>query len=183
MKSQRVTGQKTSKVSAARSRQGKKGRDHALTSLDFWKSSVACSGRSFYLSRQTTNSNSCRCGSNPRSKALAEKTADGFPAPLAVIERPVVDIHADEFVGEVAAHVAGVLQRVLHGFGAMIQAELDARGERVGNLLARCRIKSFVNHVAAERQRQTVVFSSPPDAEIFAQNQSFIFDKSAGLRE
>ena len=47
---------------------------------------------------------------------LAQKTADGFPAPLAVVQRPVVDIHADKFVGEVAAHVAGVLQRVLHGF-------------------------------------------------------------------
>src|ERR1019366_3545687 len=105
---------------------------------------------------------------------LAEKTADGFPALLAIIQRPVIDIHADEFVREVAAHVAGVLQRVLHGLGAVIQAELDAGRERVGNLLADIRCKFFVNHIPAERQRQAVVLLAPPNAEVFAHDQSLV---------
>ena len=34
-------------------------------------------------------------------EGLPQEAADGFPAPLAIIERPVVDIHADEFVGQI----------------------------------------------------------------------------------
>src|SRR5262245_60667052 len=51
----------------------------------------------------------------------AEKTPDGFAAFLAVVERPVIDVHAHEFVREFAAHVAGVLKSVLHSFGTMIE--------------------------------------------------------------
>ena len=40
---------------------------------------------------------------------LTEEAADGFPALLAVIKRPMVHIHPDELVGEIAPHVAGVL--------------------------------------------------------------------------
>ena len=61
-------------------------------------------------------------------ESMAEKSADGFPALLAIVERPMVHIHPHELVGEVATHVARILQRVLHRLGAMIEAELDARG-------------------------------------------------------
>ena len=108
-------------------------------------------------------------------KARAEKTADGFASFVAVIERPMVDIHADEFIGEVAAHVAGILQCVLHGFGTMIEAELDAGRKRVGNFLARRKVEFFIDDIAAERQRQAVIFLSPPNAQIFADDESFVF--------
>src|SRR5882724_9489906 len=88
---------------------------------------------------------------------LAEKTPDGFAPAFTVVERPVIDIHADEFVREIAAHVARVLQRVLHGFRTMIETELDARGEDVGNFFAGRGIETFVNHVAAEGQGKAVV--------------------------
>ena len=97
-------------------------------------------------------------------EGLAEKTADRLPAPLAVIQRPVVDIHPDEFVGQVAAHVAGELQRVLHRLGAMIQAVLNARGQNAGDFPARGRIKFLVDDISAQRQRQAVVLFAPPDA-------------------
>ena len=61
-------------------------------------------------------------------EGTSEKAADGFPAPLTIIKRPVVHIHSDEFVGQIKSHVASVLERVLHGFRAMIETELDARG-------------------------------------------------------
>ena len=65
-----------------------------------------------------------------------EEAADAFAAAFAVVEGPVVDIHADEFVGEVEAHVAGELKGVLDGFGAVVEAELDAGGQEVGNFFA-----------------------------------------------
>src|SRR5208337_3256835 len=87
-------------------------------------------------------------------EGLAEKAADGFPAPFAVIERPVVHIHPDKFVGEVVSHVARELQRVPHRLGAMIQAELNARGQYLGNFPANVRRKFLVNDVSAQRQWQ-----------------------------
>ena len=107
-------------------------------------------------------------------EGVAEETTDGFPAPFAIIQRPVVHIHSHKFVGKVASHVARVLQRVLHRLGAMIQTELDARGERVGNFFARGRIKFFVDDISAERQRQAVILSALPNAQIFANDKPFV---------
>src|SRR5262245_23975185 len=65
--------------------------------------------------------------------AFAQKPADGLPSRLAVVEGPMVDIHADEFIGEVAAHVARVLKRVLDGFRAVVEAVLNAGRENIRN--------------------------------------------------
>ena len=65
-------------------------------------------------------------------------------------------------------------KRVLHRLGPMVEAELDARGQNSGNGFAHLRRKFFVNDVAAERQRQAVVFLAPPDAEVFANHQPFV---------
>src|ERR1017187_9103193 len=107
-------------------------------------------------------------------EGLAEKTANRFPALVAIIERPVVHIHPDEFVGQLAPHVARVLQGVLHRLGPMVEAELNARGENVGNFTARRQIEFLVNDIPAERQRQTIVFPAPPNAQVFANDQTFI---------
>jgi hypothetical protein len=64
---------------------------------------------------------------------LAQKALDGRPALLAVIQRPMIDIHADELVRQFPAHVPGVLQGVGNGLGPVIQAELDAAGQDAGN--------------------------------------------------
>ena len=61
----------------------------------------------------------------------AEKSPDAFTTAFAVIERPVIHIHSHKFIREVTAHVARVLQRVLHCFGPVIKTELDAGGENV----------------------------------------------------
>ena len=41
----------------------------------------------------------------------------------------MVDVHADEFISEFTAHVAGVLESVLNRFFAMIETVLDAGGK------------------------------------------------------
>ena len=65
----------------------------------------------------------------PAFVRFVEETPDRFASAFAVIERPVIDIHADEFIGEIEAHIARKLQRVLNRFGAMIEAELDFADE------------------------------------------------------
>ncbi len=177
MNPHRVTGQKTINVNKANSRLKTTGLTLKWTGFVSGIAPPLCPGKIILLDPSDDKFQFLPVRNQSALKALAEKTADGFAAAFAVIERPVVDIHADEFVGEVAAHVAGVLQRVLHGFRAMIQAELDARGERVGNFLARGGVKFFVDDIAAERQRQAVVLFSPPDAEVFAQQPVLHFGR------
>lgn len=60
---------------------------------------------------------------------LAEETFNGGPAFFAIVERPMIDIHADELVGQFQPHVAGILQGMGHGFLPVVQAELDAVGQ------------------------------------------------------
>lgn len=67
---------------------------------------------------------------------LAEKAADALAAGFAVIKRPVVDVHADEFIGKVEAHIASELEGVGDGFGTMIEAVANALGEEAGDSLA-----------------------------------------------
>lgn len=57
---------------------------------------------------------------------LAEKTFNGGPAFLAIIERPMIDIHADELIREIPPHVPGVLQGMGDSLRPMVQTELDA---------------------------------------------------------
>jgi hypothetical protein len=61
--------------------------------------------------------------------SLAEKSFDGGPAFLAIIQRPMIDIHADELIGQFPSHVPGVLQSVRHRVRPVVEAELDAAGQ------------------------------------------------------
>ena len=75
-------------------------------------------------------------GYNTHLVAPAQETPDRLAAGFAVVERPIVHVHADELVRQVDAHVAGVLQRVLHRLGAVLEAVPDAALEHVGYHLA-----------------------------------------------
>jgi len=85
----------------------------------------------------------------------------------------VVDVHADEFISQVAAHIARVLKGVLDGFVAVVEAVLDAGGEDVRNSLSDFGFEAFVNHIATEREGQAIVFAAPPCADVFANLQPF----------
>lgn len=109
-------------------------------------------------------------------EGLAEEAADAFATGVAVVERPVVDVHTDEAVGEIAAHVACVLEGVLDGFGAVIEAVLDASGEDAGDLASGIRGEAFMNDIAAEGEGQALILFSPPDAEIGAAMEAFLVE-------
>jgi hypothetical protein len=60
---------------------------------------------------------------------LAEETCNGGPAFPAIIQRPMIDIHADKLVRQIQSHVPGVMQGMGHGFSPVIETELDAVGQ------------------------------------------------------
>ena len=47
-------------------------------------------------------------------EGLTEKAADGFPASLAIVERPMVHVHSDEFIRQFGPHIPGVIESVPH---------------------------------------------------------------------
>jgi len=60
---------------------------------------------------------------------LAQEPLNGGPALLAIIQRPMIDIHAYELVGQLPAHVPSVLHGMGHGLGSVVQTELNAAGQ------------------------------------------------------
>src|SRR5689334_5019833 len=113
-------------------------------------------------------------GKEATVEALTKEAANGFPALFAVIESPVIDIHADEFVSQIASHVAGILESVLDGFGAVVETELDAGGKDVGDGFANVRWEALMDDVAAKWEGQAIVFGGPPGPEIGADLEAFV---------
>src|SRR5262249_958502 len=107
-------------------------------------------------------------------KSKMEESAYRLSPFFAIIQGPMVDVHADEFVGEILTHIAGVLECVFHRRGAVVETVLNAGRKNFRNGAASIRRKSLMNHVSAQRQWQTVVLTGPPNAQIFADLQSFI---------
>lgn len=58
--------------------------------------------------------------------------------------------------------------------GPVVEAELDAGCEEIRDLFPRRWGKPFVDHVAAERQWQTIIFTPPPRTQILAQFELLI---------
>src|SRR5687767_13147303 len=104
----------------------------------------------------------------------SEKTANAFAAPLAIVQRPMVHVHADEAVGQVHAHAPRELQRMRHRFGPVVEAKLDAHGQQIRNALSVRGGESFMNDVSAQRKRQSALRFLPPRAKIMTQHQAFI---------
>jgi hypothetical protein len=65
--------------------------------------------------------------------SLAEEALNGRPAFLAVIQRPMIDVHADELIRQFTPHVPRVLQGVGDRFCPVVETELDAVGQNPGN--------------------------------------------------
>src|SRR5207245_9885816 len=83
----------------------------------------------------------------------------------AVIERPIVDVHADETVRQGFVHVASVLERVSQRVVAVIESVADALLEKAADLADGVRAQIATDGVSSQRQRQAGLFH-PPDAEI-----------------
>ena len=97
-------------------------------------------------------------------KRTAKKASDGFSALLAVVQGPMVHIHAHEFIGQISAHVARVLKRNAT-FGIELVADLPAwdeykkrvsltgwRGGRTGSHV------TLVETVRQDRVRRLTIF-------------------------
>src|SRR5208282_2624846 len=106
-----------------------------------------------------------RRGNDPRLVPHVEEPADGFAAVVAVVERAFVDVHADEFVGELGIEIAGKLHGIGERFFAMIDGVLNALAQRLGDAGHRFAAERAPDGVSAERQRQAGDFLPPP-AEI-----------------
>ena len=107
-------------------------------------------------------------------ESLPEESPDGFPAALAIIQGPMINIHSDELVGQVSAHIARILQRVLDCLGPVFKAETDAGGQDIRDLFADRGHEAFVDDVAAQRQRQAVVYLTPPHTQVLTDYQPFL---------
>src|SRR5436305_1938885 len=75
-----------------------------------------------------------RTGDQARLGRSLEERAYGLAPPGAVIDGPIIDVHADEPVGELRLEVAGIPQGVIERLLAMIQSVDDARLQEPGDL-------------------------------------------------
>ena len=82
-----------------------------------------------------------------------EELGDGRPPVLAVVEGPVVHVHADEAVGQVVVQPAAVVSGVLEGVLTMVEAEPDALVQQHGEAAHDVLAEVSAHGVRAERQR------------------------------
>src|SRR3954471_21254131 len=124
---------------------------------------------------------------DPRLHAFIEEQADGGAAALAVVEGPVIDVHADESVCLAAIEPArephGVVERAL----SMIESVGDALAEMPRHFLLSLPRHVFANDVAAEWEWQTG-FLEPPGAHVGDEVEAFVLvgelafvDQQAGI--
>jgi len=95
--------------------------------------------------------------------AEVEEFVDGLAAVGAVVEGAVVDVHADEAVGEAGVEVAGKLHGVIEGLFAVVEGVLDAVFDGLGNDFHGSFAERTSDGVAAEGQDEAGSFA-PPDA-------------------
>ena len=62
-------------------------------------------------------------------KSLSEKAADRFASALAVIQRPVIHIHAHEFIREIASHGGDIARLVPAPVSAALTDRFASRGQ------------------------------------------------------
>ena len=81
----------------------------------------------------------------------SKETRDGVAPFVAVIERPMVYVHAYEFISKFSSHIARILKRMLNRFGPMIKAVLDAFGKKITYPLAFGLCNTFVDYIPSQR--------------------------------
>jgi hypothetical protein len=112
-------------------------------------------------------------GNDAAIVAHLEKLVDGFAAVGTVVERALVDVHADEPVGEGRIEVPGELHGIGEGLFTIVQSVLDAIAECVGCAGERFRAKRAANGVAAEGEGKASLLA-PPLAEVEEFNEAVV---------
>src|ERR1700744_3594368 len=97
--------------------------------------------------------------------AHVEELANRRAAVVAIVDGPLVHIHADEAVGEIGIEVARELHRVLQRSFAMIPRVLNALPQRVCGDELNIATQRTADGVATERQRKPGLLE-PPDTQV-----------------
>ena len=97
-------------------------------------------------------------GDQTRGRALAEQLVHRIAAALAVVQCPLVDVHTDKLVGQIAAHVPRPVERELYRLLAVGQRELDRVEQDTADLADLFGVAAAdvpADAVPAQRQRQS----------------------------
>src|SRR5262245_50248642 len=86
---------------------------------------------------------------HPGPMSFVEQFRHGLAAAWAVVQRPIVDVHAHELVREVPIHVTCIFQSVSQRVLPMRQAIADALFQEPANLLHRLLAQIAADDVAA----------------------------------
>ena len=97
--------------------------------------------------------------------AQGEELADGLAAVGTVVEGAVVDIHADEAVGQARVQVAGKLHGVVEGLLAVVEGVLDAVADGFGDDAHGVCAERAADGVAAQREHEAGGLA-PPYAQV-----------------
>src|ERR1051326_6410636 len=101
----------------------------------------------------------------PRRRRAAEQLLDRLAPLVAVVLGQLVDVHADETVGEPLVETAAALHRVAHGLLAVVEPGADRLAEHLRKLVEFLLPEVPACDVDAERQRQSRL-EQPPFAEV-----------------
>src|SRR3982751_3744988 len=112
-------------------------------------------------------------GNDARLHAFVEEQADGRATALAVVEGPVIDVHADESVCLAAIEAAGEPHGVVERALSMIESVRDALAEMPRHFLLGLARHVLANDVAAEWKRQAG-FLQPPCAHVGDEVKAFV---------
>src|SRR3979411_1920776 len=102
-----------------------------------------------------------RSRNHSRFHSLVEEETDSPPARLAVIERPVVDIHPDERVRLAAIETAGETHRVIQRILPMVETVCDALAQMPRHFLLNVPRHVLADDVPAKRKGQPGLFEPP----------------------
>src|SRR5688572_9140729 len=112
-------------------------------------------------------------GDDSAFHTLVQKEADGGASALAVIERPIVDVHADEGVGLSAIETAREAHRVVERVLPVVEAVGDARAQVAGHFFLQLPRHVLPDDVAAEWERKTRLVE-PPGAHVGDEVKPFV---------
>src|SRR5688500_2800277 len=100
-------------------------------------------------------------GDDSAFHTLVQKESDGSASALAVIERPIVDVHADEGVGLSAIETTREAHRVVERVLPVVEAVGDARAQVAGHFFLQLPRHVLAADVAAVREGETRLVEPP----------------------
>src|SRR6266568_9218532 len=117
-----------------------------------------------------------------RLDAFIEEKANGRASAVAVVKRPVIDIHADELIGFAAIEPTRVTHRVVERVLAVIQTISDALAQVSRNFLLHVARHVLADDVAAEGKWQACL-PLPPRSHVGDEMQALILVRQLPLMD